>query len=425
MRGAFGSGVTVILDGAVILDPEFTGGRRPRWPGFVPPPPPVSNPDWPGPVAPPRLTATCRGEPMALPPFLESAWFTQACFEQASLASRNDTWPATTCVPPCLRPRSCELPSAESVERAKQTFQIIIPPEHFLEDPSRDSASWPAPVRGTERLDEALVLTEPMARLLAGDVSPMYDLIYSAWALILDNIDIVEWVICLVDQWSALAPTGSGGGPDWVPGNDAIPSQEHAPYNSGEILPCMLDGLSGAHAVYMFQDFGLDRSGAREGATGGATEPDVPGQFFSERVVTAGLPFGVTVPIGNNYLRRLARAHQVGGRRGLCATMVMAEILLHEMMHICVRGEREPSDCWQPQHMVANSFQWAMGERYSCLQNYGCCPRVSPYFFMNSEPRFDVFQGYYLGTVSDDQSAVLEFQPVFEPAVRNPAPYAC
>lgn len=396
---------TLIVDGVQWMPPP---GRGPRWPDPEPPPG-MRRPSRPGPHGP--LEPACRGERFALPPFLDAAWFTQACFEQATLAGRNDQWPATTCTPPCLSPRACALPSAASIQRAKDTFDIYLPPQSFLT--IGDGRVFQA-VLPQDVLPGPVRLVEPLALLLGGDVGRTHDLIYAALALMLDNLDILEWVVCLVDEWSAQAP------PQWVPGAAS------GEYNTGAILPCMLDAMSGAHAVYFIQSYGLDRSGAPENATGGAVWEDSPVDDFATAVDEAGLPNGVVIPVGNSYWRRLARRYGEGlpASRALCAVLVASEILLHEMLHICVSGEREPSDCWQLQHMAANSWQWAMGERYSCLQDNPCCPRVDPFFFMNAEPQFLVRTGLYTAAIpATPSSDPIPLEPVLKKSIRNPSPY--
>lgn len=76
------------------------------------------------------------------------------------------------------------------------------------------------------------------------------------------------------------------------------------------------------------------------------------------------------------------------------------------MMHICVEGEWDPTNCFALQNMAAITFGWALAKRMECLQDLTCCPKVSDAYFMTSEPDFLVpgepapfdWQGFLAGT---------------------------
>jgi hypothetical protein len=83
-----------------------------------------------------------------------------------------------------------------------------------------------------------------------------------------------------------------------------------------------------------------------------------------------------------------------GGVEGFCATVALASIILHEMMHLCAAWNHEarfevivgPPPFYSPSlvevqpcddlvRMAGSIFGWAMGQRYSCVQPLAatCC----------------------------------------------------
>ncbi len=118
-----------------------------------------------------------------------------------------------------------------------------------------------------------------------------------------------------------------------------------------------------------------------EGATGGTTRLDV-----ANNVEAVGLDPGPLVPFEHPQWTVAGQAYAGGGGGAFCALVAAANVLLHEMMHVCVDGENDKRNCWAVQNMLATAFTTAMAQRYPCMASSPCCNRTDPRFFMSSQP---------------------------------------
>ena len=252
-----------------------------------------------------------------------------------------------------------------------------------------------------------------------GDLS----LYFSALTLIAQNFDIVRWAACHVETWS---PEIKG-------------SSEISPLGLQDALAELLFnyGRSPQLAV-MFVDI-ADAAKPQGGPTAWAI---VSGDENKER----NLPVTLVIPLNHVLWQELRADYAVGGVTALCAVARLAQILLHEMVHVVGDnydedgvnkwtgyGESSPwsgksyphvepygypgtlhddnvlndlpdavhriyehlfvNTCWDEPRMVASMFVWGIHHRYSCLPAPSSLPfgmrspcdyMVDPSVFANS-----------------------------------------
>lgn len=329
-------------------------------PGSVPRPPAGGIAPQPGQVHPPStsvadtLTRFCTqagGRYLEPPSFADQHWLTQLCFHY-EYGTQLQGWPAHDCPAPCILERDCEVPSlAEGVAAGMQVF--VLPAD-------------------LEPLPPPWGLLPPGTTLV--DVSEAADFVRAAAALLEQNLDLVEWAVCIMASWSP----NIGDPQPWV--------------------DCLLRGIRGEMSVYLLDRF-FKRDGSLDGATGGATQ-----RFSVENGDLLDLPSGKSgsvVPIGHPKWTSAASAYQdaLHGagtcQRALCALTWAAGTILHEMLHQCAyeltgrQGEEDPTwdgqVCWAVQNMSAMAFGWAMTQRYPALQQLACCPAYVDEWFATSE----------------------------------------
>ena len=160
-------------------------------------------------------------------------------------------------------------------------------------------------------------------------------LLVAAWNLIEDNIDVVEWIACLVR------------GPN--------------------VAECMVEKFTDPDREQVLefdQDPPLGQ-GNSNGWTG----------LLSGRIHLA-LDRGKSWPRSR---RRMRRGLETGNfDQAFCGLVWAASLLVHEMMHACLGPHREggrshgPGKC-DTTFMVGSSFQWAMAQRFPCIKNNGLC----------------------------------------------------
>lgn len=185
------------------------------------------------------------------------------------------------------------------------------------------------------------------------------DLVTSAWAVLLDNLDIVEWVACLVygEDSAVSGPLG------------AIANLFGVPVS---LADCLVEKIVGQPARVELRLNDAD-SNAFQGKTGGG----LSGGYI--RVPAAG-------NLQQHYLRYLDPSFAWSSREDqqFCIVADLAATLLHELVHTCPAGgvldepgvengkaEDEPGSC-SAAYLIENAFRWAMGQRFPCLADTAC-----------------------------------------------------
>jgi hypothetical protein len=297
---------------------------------------PPENP----PRVPPRFPVPlpiCFGPRMALPPFVSTLstfpelWRTELCFV-AEFGAITD-WPATGCCPPLKSVGACSLPSTAGVVG---TYKAAVGDADF-------QALWASP---------GWIPANPIEALQG------LQLYLGAIALLRDNIDIVKWVACLVNDWS--------------------------PDMQGQNLPDCLAGLvlgTTPSTVSVIGAFAPQPNGTPTAAAYTMNDP---------RTQTISGSVGVILPVAvawwpdviAHYLRDFA----VGGEASFCASVAVAKTILHEFVHICGDGPAPSTNhndpdplgftaCWDECRMIDSAFQWAMAQRFPCITG-NCAPCV-------------------------------------------------
>ncbi|MEQ1571577.1 MAG: hypothetical protein ABMA64_38470, partial [Myxococcota bacterium] len=166
----------------------------------------------------------------------------------------------------------------------------------------------------------------------------------SAIALLLANLDLVEWALCLAGSWSVDEPP-----------------EENEEADTTALVDCVLALVSGGMSVYLVWSFNEPDNSA----TGGATK---------RYSTTPDGRTGPVVPLDAEKWQAGVVAHASGTLDGLCAAITLAGVLLHEVVHLCEldTGPECPSSasdpcCGEEQRMSQSIFQWAMSQRFSCL----------------------------------------------------------
>ncbi|MCB9670879.1 MAG: hypothetical protein H6736_04780 [Alphaproteobacteria bacterium] len=215
------------------------------------------------------------------------------------------------------------------------------------------------------------------ADAIAMGFGPQWEAMMAASAIMQDNLDILEWIVCVLDEWSVHAPRSD------------VPH----PFNTGRIRPCIVDFVRDGFPIYAYQGrrfWNTEPSVPRcdyWGATGAAT-----GQNQQPFTDDGGRP-GVVLPVFYpNYWVYYGLAIEAGGSTGLCAAIGIAKVLIHELMHLCVAGEDDAFQCWALQNMAATTFFVLMEERYPCIKNNWCC-NAPVATVMSSEPGPYAFGG--------------------------------
>ena len=311
------------------------------------------------------------GVEMALPDFGDVAWPTQVCF----VADYGRTgWPETDCCPPALDP-----PVAS---------YFCPPPTHG----ESVSASLYVTEWGATGFSTFVELFEDRSTHLVQPTEGDRLFFGAALAVLLENGDIADWVMCLTDSCSP-----------------ELPARAQALLSA--LLKPNSDGQFPWYVVYVDLP---DQSGlatTADGATAWAYTMDKP---MPDPLV---LGLGLILPIEHRFWIANRESYlNDGGKLAFCAAVTYAAIILHELVHIvgdvtCPSGagrdeclddpglylsgydspwegwlnqggaihEQDeedkpnyvPNPCWDEGRMVMTMFKWAMLQRYPCLAGIG------------------------------------------------------
>ncbi len=181
------------------------------------------------------------------------------------------------------------------------------------------------------------------------------DAITSAWAVLIDNIDIVEWVCCLA--------YGEGTSPsnplEWLGGLVGIPVS---------LADCVVQKVLGkqARVTLKLNDAEIDQF---RGNTGSG----ISGGYI--RVPAGGA-------LKQRYMKFLDSSDPFYSQpeQRFCILADLAATLLHQLVHTCVTGGKadEPdggidrSGQCSTSYLIENGFRWAIGARFPCLSQTAC-----------------------------------------------------
>ncbi len=392
---------TFILDGVVLNPPEFEGVERPTIPILElpgdggrlprPPPPPPSFREPPSRQPPFFPIGSCPAllglSPLVEPSFSSVAGYSQDCFE---LAGATD-WPASTCAAVCLpsggvSPSSCPPLYGTNTPQADALVQAVLPHDAWVNDPA------PVFLPGWSFVPAAAGLSAPMAidrSTIANNAAALdfYNLVFSAIELLLDNLDLVRWSCCKVEESLTLAPALVDEPVPFNPFEDVNNPDFLLDERFSSLWDCVQTYLTDGFDVYFVDR--LEPQGSAGASTGAATDP-----FFSEvpGITPEELGFrpGVILPFHNqngfiNSVMSMAFAQ--GGPSAPTAMAVIAGVVLHELVHLCYDNEWDVRQCFQPQNMLAMTFGWALAQRFGCFDDpAACATKFGATHYMSSEP---------------------------------------
>ena len=309
------------------------------------------------------------------PPFANVAFYTQNCF------GGGPTWPPEDCDAPCIyvEGKPCDMPVPDPAVPRMQ-LEVLDPLHPYV-------LAILDPTSGDQQI-------EPLTRSSTTDEQ----FVDAALALILENLDLVEWVICLACTWV----------PDILPGvvGNPVPDPQ-------AVIDCVLTDLAGGAKIYLVdRRYAWDPVDLRmetDPAMGWAT------------TVGPGWDRAVVIPVGRTEWEAARDEYLIGASSGvpnarsLCMLAAMAQNIIHELLHLCAPPavSDDANQCWAVQNMAAISFMWALAQRYPCLQTEGCCPKAGDRYFMTSEPDVPSFRVVLPG---GGFGPVLYFLPYVEPA---------
>lgn len=258
----------------------------------------------------------------------------------------------TSCDPPCVHPSAVcsveDLPWWEAVGRYE--FGDVID-QPALIGPQRDAFDVPV----------ELLTVDPMAGVTpwsVTDIDRLAVVLQYAWAVLLDNLDLIEWIVCLYY------------------GED-IPADDGQLFDSRNttVAECVNSRILGdpPKLTFRFIDW--------IGITGGVMSGGDP-QGWS------GLPGGQIVLsklVLSKYVEPFEQAAGDDAAR-FCVVADFAGSLLHELIHTCPGAEpldnncpdvvlpRTPEvNCCSTSYLIENAFRSALGVRYPCLANTAGC----------------------------------------------------
>lgn len=302
---------------------------------------------------------------------------TAKCFSVEFGGLLLSDWPATDCCEPALNPRPCILPdsSAVSVQRVEA-------------DPDYTGGTQPFPLM--------------QSPLTVDEIAGMEAIYARAIALLRQEADVVEWILCLIQDWSPGMAT-RGYLKDCVMG-----------LILGDGAPCIgtVDGFTGDPTLKLVVVHVLVPTGAEGGA------------YMMVEPAYDGSTIAVVLPARHpNWQGMVADHVGVDPERALLSVINAAAIILHEIVHIVGNGvipsEEQDKDppllpdeeqaylgadhsgkelCWHEAIMAANTLVWAMGMRYPCLANSGVSTNVC---------LSDVVDGLFLSSAKVSTSALI------------------
>ncbi len=223
-----------------------------------------------------------------------------------------------------------------------------------------------------------------------------YNLVFSAVELLLDNLDLVEWACCKVDEAVAVAAELVDVPRPFNPFDDLSTPDFQLVQPFSTLWECIQSFLTGGFDVYFVERLEPASSGPAA-STGAATDP-----FFSElpAITPEALGFrqGVILPFHNQdglIHSVMSSAFAGGGPSAPTAMAVLAGTILHELVHLCYRNEQDRRDCFQPQNMLATTFGWALAQRFGCFNDpAACAPKFADTHYLSSEPTADTLFPY-------------------------------
>lgn len=323
-----------------------------------------------------RPGAPCpSGGHFRIPEFSTLQIATQKCFSPVYGFSPSG-FPPTGCGRLCVDPRACVVPTPSA-----QRPYTLVQPTGPVDDMNPDA-------------------TEPVPehQLGRGYYKTLLPLVDTAWAFLLDNLDVVDWLSCEITEYSADLPL-----------DEQLSLQEGLQYFEDHKVPypgesmgrCLERLLTEGEAVLAIDpEPWFDASGKPEGATGIA--------FNKWRPDLAG-PQGVQIPgahsawlkwaeLLNTHLdsEGLSRTGQtrftVPPENAMCAVMSAAAVIVHELLHSCggknyplvgepelpqwTTGEGVAPYCNIETVMLHGSLMILMGQRYPCIQTAACCSNL-------------------------------------------------
>jgi hypothetical protein len=177
-------------------------------------------------------------------------------------------------------------------------------------------------------------------------------LLWAAHAFLLENMDLIEWAMCVALQWA----------PGWTDVGDAT-----------ECVRNLLEGNLQEGRVLQFYLVCVLKN------PGGDISPDGAAYGFGSPAPDGGV--GPIIPVGKDFWQDRAAEYESGGVNGepLCAVARAAQIVLHELLHMCIPQAGHPCEgsmnycCWDNPGRTLSAFMWALGQRYPCLQGAPEC----------------------------------------------------
>jgi hypothetical protein len=279
---------------------------------------------------------------MTKPPWDSVFWETRLCFEGDDKGPDKlplpgygplSDWPYIDCCGPMLHRLPCTLPT-------ERVFIPLHEPEAGQGDPLDESDPYQADAK-----------------------AKTHALYNAALALLRENIDIVSWVLCLVQGYSV----------DLEPVLDPP---------GGDMASCVTDLLMGRSAKRLTLTMitcytGVQTNGqcaSNDGAAGDALS-------YHEWDLGETAEIGMRIPVLQAHSLWASQEYVTRGPEAFCAVKDAAVALLHEVVHVCVKkrdgvgeGKIGAADatkyghgCWQEARMVGSTIKWAFEQRYTCI----------------------------------------------------------
>ena len=183
------------------------------------------------------------------------------------------------------------------------------------------------------------------------------DIVQYAWALLLDNLDLVAWTACLYYGETTV--------------DDSFFENLGGLFGAaGSVAECLVDKVEGRAPDVTIRFVPKLASGAF------ATTPNpiTGGTIF---IPTQGKTWQ------NCYVAKF-KATPHGSAQQFCVVADLAATLLHELVHSCLTagsadapGGGDDPDVCSTSYLIENSFRWALGQRFPCL----CATADCGYYF--------------------------------------------
>jgi len=156
------------------------------------------------------------------------------------------------------------------------------------------------------------------------------ELLNAGFALLLDNVDIVDWLVCMLPR------------PQQIDG------------------PCLVDMISNGGFGYA-HGAGLPTDGGVAGVF-----PDLDGTLI------------ITMPkFDSEYVSNWLTFPSEENR--FCVAMLWAAVTLHELFHMCggsTPAQNDQAGECHASYMIMNSFLSMMLQRYPCMRDAPCCKGI-------------------------------------------------